>query len=140
MADVLETHGAASEPPADLRYAQVVDEAQHVILAVAQYFQQQPGLVLAGAGGVGQHDCSAVSQPAQQHVTLLGGDREQGRALIAAADRDSGRARLRSAAAIRLLLHNALRVDEVFGADIADLGSDSRAPGPHRAREGQPAG
>jgi integrase/recombinase XerD len=78
--------------------------------------------VLAGAGGVGQHDCSAVTQPAQQHVTLLGGDREQGRALIAAADRDPGRARLRSAAAILLLLHNALRVDEVLGAD---LGSDS---------------
>jgi integrase/recombinase XerD len=44
--------------------------------------------------------------------------------LLAAADRDGGRCRLRNAAAIRLLLHNALRVDEVLGADIADLGVD----------------
>jgi integrase/recombinase XerD len=50
--------------------------------------------------------------------------REQGRALIAAADTDLGRSRLRSAAIIRLLLHNALRVDETLGADIADLGTD----------------
>ncbi len=50
--------------------------------------------------------------------------REQGRALIAAADADLGRARLRSAAVIRLLLHNALCVDEVLGADITDLGTD----------------
>ena len=35
-----------------------------------------------------------------------------------------GPARLRSAAVIRLLLHNALRVDEALGADIADLGTD----------------
>jgi integrase/recombinase XerD len=44
--------------------------------------------------------------------------------LIAAADADTGRSRLRSAAVIRLLLHNALRVDEALGADIADLGID----------------
>ena len=50
--------------------------------------------------------------------------RKQGRALIAAADADHGRARLRSGGVIRLLLHNALRVDEALGADIGDLGSD----------------
>lgn len=44
--------------------------------------------------------------------------------MIAAADADTGRSRLRSAAVIRLLLHNALRVDETLSADIADLGSD----------------
>ena len=58
------------------------------------------------------------------YTATVGLTREQGRALIAAADTDDGRARLRSAAAVRLLLHNALRVDEVLGADIADLGSD----------------
>jgi integrase/recombinase XerD len=58
------------------------------------------------------------------YTTTVGLSREQGRALIAAADADTGRARLRSAAVIRLLLHNALRVDEALGADIADLGSD----------------
>lgn len=58
------------------------------------------------------------------YTATVGLSREQGRALIAAADGDTGRARLRSAAVIRLLLHNALRVDEVLGADIADLGSD----------------
>ncbi len=46
------------------------------------------------------------------------------RALIVAADADLGRSRRRSAAVIRLLLHNALRVDELLGADISDLGSD----------------
>nr|AHE14683.1 transposase DDE domain protein [uncultured bacterium] len=58
------------------------------------------------------------------YTATVGLSREQGRALIAAADADLGRARLRSAAVIRLLLHNALRVDEALGADIADLGSD----------------
>ena len=58
------------------------------------------------------------------YTATIGLSREQGRALIAAADADHGRARLRSAAVIRLLLHNALRVDEVLGADIADVGSD----------------
>jgi integrase/recombinase XerD len=45
--------------------------------------------------------------------------------LIATADADTGRSRLRSAAVIRLLVHNALRVDEALGADITDLGIDS---------------
>ena len=58
------------------------------------------------------------------YTATIGLTREQGRALIAAADADQGRARLRSAAVIRLLLHNALRVDEVLGADVADLGAD----------------
>ena len=56
------------------------------------------------------------------YTATVGLSREQGRALIA--DADSGRARLRSAAVIRLLLHNALRVDEALGADLADLGTD----------------
>jgi site-specific recombinase XerD len=58
------------------------------------------------------------------YTATIGLTREQGRALIAAADADSGRARRRSAAVIRLLLHNALRVDEILGADVADLGVD----------------
>jgi len=58
------------------------------------------------------------------YTATIGLTRGQGRALIAAADTDQGRARLRSATVIRLLLHNALRVDEVLGADVADLGSD----------------
>lgn len=58
------------------------------------------------------------------YTATVGLSREQGRALIAAADADTGRSRLRSAAVIRLLLHNALRVDETLGADLADLGSD----------------
>jgi integrase/recombinase XerD len=58
------------------------------------------------------------------YTATVGLSREQGRALIAAADADTGPARLRSAAVIRLLLHNALRVDEMLGADITDLGSD----------------
>ena len=52
-------------------------------------------------------------------------DRDQARALVAAADADTGAQALRTAAVVRLLLHNALRVDEACAADIADLGEDS---------------
>jgi len=58
------------------------------------------------------------------YTATVGLSREQGQALITAADADTGRARLRSAAVIRLLLHNALRVEETLSADIADLGTD----------------
>jgi len=57
-------------------------------------------------------------------TATIGLTREQGRALIAAADADLGPAQLRSTAVIRLLLHNALRVDETLSASIADLGND----------------
>ena len=46
-------------------------------------------------------------------------------ALVAAADADRGPRALRTAAVIRLLVHNALRVDEVCAADVADLGTDA---------------
>jgi site-specific recombinase XerD len=51
--------------------------------------------------------------------------RDQARALVAAADADGGPQALRTAAVIRLLLHNALRVDEACAAGIADLGADA---------------
>ena len=44
---------------------------------------------------------------------------------VAAADTDPGPQALRSAAVIRLLLHNALRVDEACAADVTDLGVDA---------------
>ena len=44
----------------------------------------------------------------------------QARALVAAADTDIGAQALRTAAVVRLLLHNALRVDEACAADIAE--------------------
>ena len=46
-------------------------------------------------------------------------------ALVAAADADTGAQALRTAAVVRLLLHNALRVDEACAADVADLGENS---------------
>ena len=49
-------------------------------------------------------------------------DRGQARALMAAADADTGAQALR--AVVRLLLHNALRVDEACTADLASLGED----------------
>jgi integrase/recombinase XerD len=58
------------------------------------------------------------------HTATVGLDRDQARALLAAADADPGPARLRTAAVIRLLLHNALRVDELARTDVADLGHD----------------
>jgi integrase/recombinase XerD len=57
------------------------------------------------------------------YTATVGLDRDQARALVAAAD--TGAQALRTAAVVRLLLHNALRVDEVCAADIADLGEDS---------------
>jgi site-specific recombinase XerD len=58
------------------------------------------------------------------HSETIGLNRDQARALLAAADADTGRARLRTAAALRLLLHNSLRVDELCQAGVADLGHD----------------
>ena len=59
------------------------------------------------------------------YTATVGLDRDQARALVAAADADTGVQALRTAAVVRLLLHNALRVDEACAADIADLGEDS---------------
>jgi integrase/recombinase XerD len=59
------------------------------------------------------------------YTATVGLDRDQARALVAAADADTGPQPLRTAAVVRLLLHNALRVDEACAADIADLGEDS---------------
>ena len=59
------------------------------------------------------------------YTATVGLDRDQARALVAAADADAGAQALRTAAVVRLLLHNALRVDEACAADIADLGEDS---------------
>jgi integrase/recombinase XerD len=68
-----------------------------------------------------------VARPAvdPDYTATVGLDRAQARALLAAADADTGAQALRTAAVVRLLLHNALRVDEVCAADIADLGEDS---------------
>jgi len=58
------------------------------------------------------------------YTATVGLDRDQARALVAAADADTGAQALRTAAVVRLLLHNALRVDEACAADVADLGED----------------
>ena len=59
------------------------------------------------------------------YTATIGLDRDQARALVAAADADRGPQALRTAAVIRLLVHNALRVDEACAADVADLGTDA---------------
>jgi integrase/recombinase XerD len=59
------------------------------------------------------------------YTATVGLDRDQARALVAAADADTGAQALRTAAVVRLLLHNALRVDEACAGDIVDLGEDS---------------
>ena len=58
-------------------------------------------------------------------TATIGLDRDQVRALVAAADADRGPQALRTAAVIRLLVHNALRVDEACAADVTDLGTDA---------------
>jgi integrase/recombinase XerD len=59
------------------------------------------------------------------YTATIGLDRDQARALVAAADADRGPQALRTAAVTRLLVHNALRVDEACAADVADLGADA---------------
>jgi integrase/recombinase XerD len=59
------------------------------------------------------------------YTATIGLDRDQARALVAAADADKGPQALRTAAVIRLLLHNGLRVDEACAADVANLGTDA---------------
>ncbi|MEO7195632.1 MAG: tyrosine-type recombinase/integrase [Pseudonocardiaceae bacterium] len=58
------------------------------------------------------------------HTATVGLSREQARALLAAAEADRGRQWYRSAAAVRLLVCNGLRVAELTGADLSDLGHD----------------
>jgi site-specific recombinase XerD len=59
------------------------------------------------------------------YTATVGLDRDQACALLSAADADTGPQALRTAAMVRLLLHNALRVDEACAADVADLAEDS---------------
>jgi integrase/recombinase XerD len=75
----------------------------------------------------GQIPTAGVVRPAvdPDYTATVGLTREQARALVAAADADAGPQALRTAAVIRLLLHNALRVDEACAADVADLGADA---------------
>jgi len=75
----------------------------------------------------GQIPTQGVARPVvdPDYTATIGLDRDQARALVAAADADTGPQALRTAAVIRLLLHNALRVDEACAADIANLGEDS---------------
>lgn len=81
---------------------------------------------------------TGVTRPAidPDYTATIGLNREQARALIAAADADPGRSQPRTAAVIRLLLHNALRVDEACSADIGDLGHDRGHRVLHVTRKG----
>ncbi len=75
---------------------------------------------------VGRVPTQGVARPAvdPDYTATVGLDRDQARALVAAADADTGAQALRTAAVVRLLLHNALRVDEACAADVADPGED----------------
>jgi integrase/recombinase XerD len=76
---------------------------------------------------IGRVPTEGVARPVvdPDFTATVGLDRDQARALVTAADADSGVQALRTAAVVRLLLHNALRVDEACAADVADLGEDS---------------
>jgi site-specific recombinase XerD len=75
------------------------------------------------AGGL---PTDGVARPAvdPDYTATAALDRGQARALVAAADADTGPQALRTRAVVRLLLHNALRVDEACSADLADLTED----------------
>ena len=76
---------------------------------------------------IGRVPTQGVARPVvdPDYTATVGLDRDQARALVAAADADTGVQALRTAAVVRLLLHNALRVDEACAADVSDLGEDS---------------
>jgi integrase/recombinase XerD len=76
---------------------------------------------------IGRVPTQGVARPAvdPDYTATVGLDRDQARALVAAADADTGAQALRTAAVVRLLLHNTLRVDEACAADVTDLGEDS---------------
>ncbi len=63
------------------------------------------------------------------YTATIGLDRDQVRALVAVADADRGPQVLRTAAVIRLLVHNALRVDGSSAADVTDLGMGTPGTG-----------
>ena len=75
---------------------------------------------------IGRVPTEGVDRPVvdPDYTATVGLDRDQARALVAAADADTGAQALRTAAVVRLLLHNALRVDEACAADVTDLGED----------------
>jgi integrase/recombinase XerD len=76
---------------------------------------------------IGRIPVSGVARPVvdPDYTATIGLDRDQARALVAATDADTGPQALRTAAVIRLLLHNGLRVDEACAADVTDLGTDA---------------
>jgi site-specific recombinase XerD len=76
---------------------------------------------------VGRIPTAGVARPQvdPDYTATVGLDRDQARALVAAADRDRRPQALRTAAVVRLLLHNALRVDEACAASVTDLGADT---------------
>ena len=65
-------------------------------------------------GLIGRVPTDGVARPMvdPDYTATVGLDRNQTRALVAAADADTGAQALRTAAVVRLLLHNALRVNE----------------------------
>lgn len=81
---------------------------------------------LAAHDVIDYHPVAGVVRPwvDPDHTETIGLDRDQARALLAAADADTGWARLRTAAAVRVLLHNSLRVDELCQTSVANLGHD----------------
>jgi integrase/recombinase XerD len=76
---------------------------------------------------VGRIPTAGVARPVvdPDYTATVGLARDEACALVAAADADRGRQALRTAAVVRLLLHNALRVDEACAAEVADLGTDA---------------
>jgi len=76
---------------------------------------------------IGRVPTDGVARPVvdPDYTATIGLDRDQARALVAAADADKGAQAFRTAAVVRLLLHNALRVDEACAAGVADLGEDA---------------
>ena len=75
-------------------------------------------------GFVSTNPTVGVNRPAvdRDFTKTVSLSRDESRALISAADADTGPQRLRNAVVIRLLLHNGFRVATLCNADLKDLG------------------
>jgi integrase/recombinase XerD len=106
-------------PPPSLTRGAAASSVRRRLSALSSFYRY-----CAAHDLIGPVPTQGVARPVvdPEYTATVGLDRDQARALVAA---DTGAQALRTAAVVRLLLHDALRVDEACAADVADLGEDS---------------
>lgn len=106
-----------------LQQPQAASSVSRRISALSSFYNFVAAFGSTSSGSRPANPTTGVRRPrVNAHVSpTLGLNPEQAAALVSEVDRDRGSQRLRSRALIRLLLHNALRVDEVINANRADF-------------------